>query len=514
VKQYDSIIIGAGHNGLVCAAYLANSGQRVLLLEAADTVGGLAASREFHPGFRTSVAHSISHFSQKVAKDLQLASHGFETTPTSMPTIGLRLQNEHVVVHEDSLSGTSNDDALAYQDYSRLMHRLADVLKPFWLKTMPRIGATDMSDLLTLGHLGLNIRMLGKKDMREFMRIATLPARDLMDEYFDDDVLKATLSWDGLVGSKRAPRSPNGAVLAMLYRMAGESRGAHSIPAGGVNGLIGALAASATASGAEIKCGTAVDRVLINCSTNGLLANGVQLADGQMIEADRVVSATDPQRTFLHLVGVEYLDIGFTNRIKRLRCDGYVAKLHLALNGLPDFDGLKRADGRLIIAADMDTMEFAFDAAKYGDCPTNPVMEIVIPSLHDTSIAPAGQHVLSAHVMYVPHRLKGGWTDAARNQMCEQAIDTIARYAPRIREQIIHSELLTPSDLEQNYRVTGGHWHHAEFAIDQMLMMRPTYEAAQYATPIPGLFLCGAGCHPGGDIMGAAGHNAAHEILR
>ncbi len=514
MKQYDSIIIGAGHNGLVCAAYLAKSGQRVLLLEASDAAGGLAASREFHPGFRTSVAHSISHFSQKVAKDLQLASHGFEMAPTSLPTIGLRLQNEHVVVRENSLSGTSNDDALAYQDYSRLMHRLADVLKPFWLKTMPRIGATDMTDLLTMGHLGLNIRMLGKKDMREFMRIATLPARDLMDEYFDDDALKATLSWDGLVGSKRAPRSPNGAVLAMLYRMAGESRGAHSIPAGGVNGLIGALAASATASGAEIKCGTAVDRVLINGSTNGLRAMGVQLADGQVIEADRVISATDPQRTFLHLVGVEYLDIGFTNRIKRLRCDGYVAKLHLALNGLPEFDGVEQTNGRMIIAPDMDTMEFAFDAAKHGECPTNPVMEIVVPSLHDASIAPAGQHVLSAHVMYVPHRLKGGWTGAARDQMCEQAIDTIAKYAPRIREQIIHSELLTPSDLEQNYRVTGGHWHHAEFAIDQMLMMRPTYEAAQYATPIPGLFLCGAGCHPGGDIMGAAGHNAAHEILQ
>ena len=514
MKQYDSIIIGAGHNGLVCAAYLAKSGQRVLLLEASDAAGGLAASREFHPGFRTSVAHSISHFSQKVAKDLQLASHGFEMAPTSLPTIGLRLQNEHVVVHENSLSGTSNDDALAYQDYSRLMHRLADVLKPFWLKTMPRIGATDMADLLTMGHLGLNIRMLGKKDMREFMRIATLPARDLMDEYFDDDALKATLSWDGLVGSKRAPRSPNGAVLAMLYRMAGESRGAHSIPAGGVNGLIDALAASATASGAEIRCATVVDRVLIEGSADGLLAKGVQLADGEKIEANRVISAADPQRTFLHLVGVEHLDIGFTNRIQRLRCDGYVAKLHLALNELPEFDGVERADGRMIIAPDMDTMEFAFDAAKYGECPTNPVMEIVVPSMHDTSIAPAGQHVLSAHVMYVPHRLKGGWTDAARDQMCERAIDTIAKYAPRIREQIIHSELLTPSDLEQNYRVTGGHWHHAEFAIDQMLMMRPTYEAAQYATPIPGLFLCGAGCHPGGDIMGAAGHNAAHEILR
>jgi phytoene dehydrogenase-like protein len=394
------------------------------------------------------------------------------------------------------------------------MHRLADVLKPFWLKTMPRIGYTGISDLLTMGRLGLNIRMLGKKDMREFMRIATLPARDLMDEYFDDDALKATLSWDGIVGSKKAPRSPNGAVLALLYRMAEESRGAHRIPAGGVSGLIAALSASATASGAEIRYAAAVSRVLIDGSADGLLAKGVQLANGEKIEADRVISATDPRRTFLNLVGVEHLEIGFTNRIRRLRCDGYVAKLHLALNGLPEFGGLEQADGRMIIAPDMDTIEFAYDNAKYGELPAKPVMEIVIPSVHDASLAPAGQHVLSAHVMYVPYTLKGGWNDAARDQICERAIDTIAQYAPRIREQIIHQELLTPPDLEQNYRVTGGHWHHGEFAIDQMLMMRPTYEAAQYSTPIPGLYLCGAGCHPGGDITGAAGHNAAREILR
>jgi len=514
LARYDSIIIGAGHNGLVCAAYLARSGQSVLVLEASDTAGGLGANREFHPGFQASVAHSVSHFSQKIANDLKLSSHGFKAKADSLPTIGLSTDNEHVVVHNGSLSGTSSDDAAAYRDYLRLMHRFADALKPSWLKTMPGIGNAGMSDLLTMGRLGLNIRMLGKKDMREFMRIATLPARDLMDEYFDDDLLKATLSWDGLIGSKRAPRSPNGAVLAMLYRMAGESRGAHTIPAGGVNGLIEALSAAATTSGAEIRCAAAVSRVLIDGNTDGLLAKGVQLTDGEKIEAERVVSATDPKRTFLNLVGVEHLEIGFTNRIRRLRCDGYVAKLHLALNGLPEFNGLERADGRMIIAPDMDTIEFAYDNAKYGELPAKPVVEIVIPSVHDASLAPAGQHVLSAHVMYVPYTLKGGWNDAARDQICERAIDTIAQHAPRIREQIVHQEFLTPSDLEQDYRVTGGHWHHGEFAIDQMLMMRPTYEAAQYGTPIPGLFLCGAGCHPGGDIMGGAGHNAAREVLR
>jgi len=514
LDRYDSIIIGAGHNGLVCAAYLAKGGQRVLVLEASDTPGGLGASREFHPGFHASVAHSVSHFSRKIASDLNLASHGFETTSKPLPTVGLSADKEHVVLLEDSLSGASADDSNAYRDYSRLMHRFADVLKPFWLKTMPRIGNNSLAELMTLAHIGLNIRRIGKKDMREFMRIVSLPARDLMDEHFDNDILKATLSWDGLIGSKLAPRSPNGAVLAMLYRMAGASRGTHAVPAGGVDGLVQSLNNAASASGAQIRCSTEVSRILIDGSADGLVAKGVQLADGEKIEADHVISATDPQRTFLRLVGVEYLNIGFTNRIRRLRCDGYVAKLHLALNELPEFDGLQQADGRMIIAPDMDAIEFAFDDAKYGECPTKPVMEIVVPSVHDASFAPAGQHVLSAHVMYVPYRLKGGWTNAARDLICERSIDTIANYAPRIREQIIHREFLTPFDLEQDYRVTGGHWHHAELAMDQMLMMRPTYEAAQYRTPVPGLFLCSAGCHPGGGIMGAAGHNAAREILR
>jgi len=191
-----------------------------------------------------------------------------------------------------------------------------------------------------------------------------------------------------------------------------------------------------------------------------------------------------------------------------------VAKLHLALSDLPAFTGLDRPDGRMIIAPSLDAMEFAFDDAKYGDCPEHPVMEVVIPSLRNPGLAPEGQHVLSAHLMYVPYQLKGGWTATAREILCERAIDTLEQYAPRIREHIVHREVLTPLDLEQQFHVTGGHWHHTEMALDQLLMMRPTYEAAQYSTPLPGLYLCGAGSHPGGDIMGGPGHNAAREILR
>jgi len=512
--RYDSIIIGAGHNGLVCAAYLAKSGQRVLVLEASDTAGGLGRSREFHPGFRASAAHSISHFSEKVVRDLDLESHGLELASTSLPTIGLSPTKEHVVLHADSLSGVSSEDAAAYEDYKRLMYRLADVLQPYWLKTIPRIGNLDFSGATTMGRLGLDLRMLGQEDLREFMRIATLPARDLVEEFFDDELLQATLCWDGLIGSQKAPRSPNGAVLTLLYRMAAQARGGHYLPKGGIKALVEVLAASAMTLGADIRCDAPVSRVLVDGNADGQFAKGVQLANGETIEADRVISSADPQRTFLELVGVQHLEIGFTNRIRRLRCEGMVAKLHLALNGLPEFTGIEQANGRMILAPTMDTMEFAYDSAKHRELPTQPAMEVVIPSVYDETLAPKGQHVLSAHVMYVPHELKEGWTDAARDLMCERAIHTLEQYAPGIREQIVHQEFLTPVDLERDYHVTGGHWHQTEFAVDQMLMMRPTYEAAQYTTPIPGLYLCGAGCHPGGDITGAAGHNAASEILR
>ncbi|WP_405227822.1 phytoene desaturase family protein [Lentisalinibacter sediminis] len=513
MSQYDSIVIGAGHNGLVCAAYLARGGQRVLVLEAGPAPGGLASSYEFHPGFHVSPAHSLSHFSERVIRELGLLGHGFEPGASPLRTVALGEDGRHVTIGGGRIAGAGTADEEAYRVYLRRLQRYAKALSPFWHKTMPRIGATGLANAMTFAHLGLNLRRMGRQDMQEFLRIASLPTRDLMDELFASDLLKAALSWDGLIGGKMAPRSPNGAVLGMLYRMAGGSDGEHAVPANGIPGLVTALEAAAKQAGTEIRYGARVKRIRIDASEDGLTANGVRLADGTEIGATRIVSAADPQRTFLDLVGVDNLEIDFTNRIRRLRCEGYVGKLHLALHGLPEFRGLDRPHGRMIIAPTMDAIEFAFDDAKYGDCPSHPVMEIVIPSLHDPSAAPDDRHVLSAHVMYVPHRLRGGWSDEARDRMRERSIDTIARYAPDIRAHILHAEFLTPADIEARFSVTGGHWHHTEFAMDQLLMMRPTYGAAQYATPVPGLFLCGAGSHPGGDLTGAPGRNAAREIL-
>ncbi|MDG1474288.1 MAG: NAD(P)/FAD-dependent oxidoreductase, partial [Porticoccaceae bacterium] len=383
MQQFDNIIIGGGHNGLICATLLAKSGQTVLLVEGGE-LGGLASTREFHPGFKVSVAHSLSHFSEDVIEQLSLIKHGFKPDGASLNTVGLGLDGNHVVVTDDGVDGVSASDQDSYAQYLKVLKRFAKVLKPFWMKTMPRIGDNSLPNMMTFGQLGLKLRLLGKKDMGEFMRVATLPARDLMDENFDNELLKSILSWDGLIGSKMAPRSPNATVLNMLYRMSGRKDGAHTLPQGGICNLIDALHKSALAAGVEIKTGVAVSKIVIDKDSHGQRASGVQLQDGTVINASRVVSSVDPKQTFLELVGARNLEIGFTNRINRLRSDGYVAKLHLALDGLPKFTGLDVCDGRMIIAPTMDSIEFAFDDAKYGDFSEAPVMEIILPSVHDS----------------------------------------------------------------------------------------------------------------------------------
>lgn len=508
MANYNSIIIGAGHNGLVCAAKLGLAGQSVLLLEASETVGGLAGSREFHPHFRVSAAHAARHFSKAVAMDLDLKSHGLKADAGARRTVALSADGNHLTLGDNTLLGASDADRNAYASYRKKMQRFADALEPFWLKTIPRIAPGKLVDMLTFARMGLNIRRLGKAHMREFLRVFALPMRDLMDEHFESDMLKALLSWDGLIGSKSAPRSPNNAVLTLLYRMAGNTLNCR------VGDLVGALESTANDAGVEIRTGARVDRILVEGDASGLRISGVKMQDGETIQTDRVVSSADPQTTFLNLLGVENLEIGFTNRIKRIRNKGQVAKLHLALNKLPEFNGLDRVEGRLIIAPGLDAIEFAFDHSKYGEFSERPVMEITVPSTEDPSLAPEGQHVLSAHVMFAPYNLKVGWNEVSREALAEKAIAVMEPYLPGIRESIIGSELLAPPDIERIYGASGGHWHHVEMAVDQMLMMRPTYEAAQYATPVPGLFLCGAGCHPGGDLTGAPGYNAAREILR
>lgn len=508
-NHYDVAIVGGGHNGLTCAAYLAKSGRSVVVLEAAAQLGGMGATREFAPGYKASVAHTLPQLGRQLVADLDLETHGFRLAQASIPTIALGQGGRHIRISDESLQGVSAEDTAAYDTYRALMQRFATALKPFWHKSPPMVGSGGARDMATLGQFAWKLRSLGRKDMRELMRMMFLPAQDLMDEFFEDSLLKAALSWDANLGSKLAPRSPNNAVLALLYRMSGDLAGDLPLPVGGVGGLIDALAAAAAKNGVELRTDSPVSRVLME----GRRATGVELASGETISASTIVSNADPKTSFFKLLGAQHLDVQFTHRINRLRTEGFVAKLHLALDGLPAFTGIDRPDGRILLAESMPAIENAFDRAKYGEFAQQLPMEVIVPTVHDPSLAPEGKHVLSALVQYAPYRVKGGWA-GQREALLQNAMDSLARYAPAVGEQVVASELLTPEDLEAQFRVSGGHWHHAEFAIDNWWMNRPTYGASQYCTPVEGFYLCGAGSHPGGGIMGAAGTNAARAILQ
>lgn len=512
--MFDNIIIGGGHNGLTCAAYLAKAGQSTLVLEARDSLGGLASKNEFHEGFYASPAQSITHFHDGIIRELNLRTFGFDYPKSFLSTTALDLNQSHVILDKNRLLGVSDKDDSNYKKYHHMMMKFASALKPFWFKSMPSLSSRALSDMSTFAQLGIKLKMLGKKDMGEFLRVASLPVRDLMDEYFENDLLKTLLSWDGLIGSKMAPRSPNATILNLLYRMSSNSEGFHQLPTGGLSRLIQSLELAAIHYGVEVKRNSFVENIIVEQDEFGNRVGGVKLRDGTTIQSKRVISSADPKTTFLELLGAEFLEIGFTNRINRLRNEGYVGKLNLALRECPKFLGVNDLRTRMIIAADLDAIEFAFDEAKYGSWSKNLVMELLIPSLFSNDLCPKDNHVISINFMYVPLNSKEGWSARERNRLYLTLVKILEHYSPTITENIIGYELLTPVDIEERYNLRGGHWHHIEFSMDQMLMMRPTYESAQYATPISNLFLCGSGSHPAGGLSGGPGHNAAKLILK
>jgi phytoene dehydrogenase-like protein len=501
------IIIGGGHNGLVCAAYLAKAGHEVTLLEAREYVGGAAITREFAPGFRVSAgAHLLYLLDEGISKELELEAHGLKMARTGMDTISLDPDGAHVRISGASVQGVSASDQAAMQEYHRRMTRFAGIIGKLHDQVPPRLGTTDRGDLLSLMKLGWRIRRLGRKDMREFLRIAGINVYDVLQEHFESELLKGALSLDGVLGAFLGARS-NNSVFSALHRWS--NGGNYSLPAGGMGAVSNAIARAAAGCGAEIRVSSPVRRILMEFDR----VCGVELADGEKLMADTVVSATDPKTTFFKLLGARHLEAGFASRMNNMRTRGNVAKLHLALNAAPEFTGLDPAGAgeRLVIAPSLQYVERAFNHAKYGRYSAEPVLEITIPSLHDDSLAPNGQHVLSANVQWAPRDLKGGWNEA-REAFTDIVIGVIEKHAPGIRAGIRHVELSTPEDIENEFLITGGHWHHGELSMDQFLMTRPVYGAAQYAAPVNGLWLCSAGSHPGGGVMGHAGRNAANAI--
>lgn len=520
---YDSIVVGGGHNGLVCAAYLARDGQRVLVVEAASEVGGAAVTGTITEGYKvSSCAHILHLLHPKVAIDLKLESHGLRFSSRDMPTVGLMEEGRHVVLSADadktadSLLAHSRVDARALLSFKARLSRFARVLRPLLGEVPPRLGTTDWSNRLALMKLGWSIRKLGRDDMREFLRVAGSNVADVLEETFESDALKGVLAFDAVLGTRLGPRSPN-TMLTLLYRLAGESTGTanaigHGLshPEGGMGSVTLSLASATKAAGVEIRTEAPVARVLIEADR----AVGVELETGEQMRARAVVSNADPRRSFLSLVGSKHLDTGFVRRVQNIRMLGTAAKLNLALDGLPSFTGLDRdlLGSRLVIAPSLDYVEQAFNHAKYGEYSEHPAIELILPSVHDAGLAPEGKHVLSATVQYAPYDLQAGW-DKARETFADRVIDVLEVYAPDIKEKLVARQLITPMDLERDFRITGGHWHHGELTFDQFLMLRPVPGAAQYATPVPGFYLCGSGTHPGGGVMGAAGMNAARQIL-
>ena len=497
---YDAIIIGAGTNGLACAGRLAQSGRRVLVLEAGAAPGGGANTVEFAPGYRVSgLAHLYQGLDARVVAGMKLDL----AEATTLATTALSASGDHLTILAASLSG--GPDAAAYLALHRRLMAFAGVLSPFRGLTPPRIAKGVRNEYLRLAKLGLGLRLLGKDEFREFLRMILINAADVLDDDLTDDRLKGALAFDATLGAWLGPRSPNSLIL-LLNRLSMGS--AICIPKGGMGAVAAALVRAAEAAGVTVRVNAAVAQVSVEADR----VVGVTLASGEALRAELVISAINPRVTFQKLVGQQHLDAGFYKRTHHRRSRGGAAKLHLALKGAPDFRGAD-LKARMVIAPSIRAVEDSFNAVKYGAVPDAPVLEVVFPSAHGAGFAPDGCHSLSAIVQFAPHVPKVG-KDAARAQMLENSLAVLEAYSPGLRGMISHAELLMPYDIEARYGMVGGNWHHGELAVEQMLFLRPMPEAAQYSTPLPGLWLAGAGNHPGGGITGAVGWNAAERIIR
>jgi phytoene dehydrogenase-like protein len=515
MKSFDAIIIGGGHNGLVAAGLLAKAGRHVIVLEASDAVGGGARTREFHPGFKASgLAHIVNRLAPEVVQELGLDTTLF--TSDMAPSVVLDAKNGPAVLrgaYGESVEGVSPAEAKAFSTMRSKLMMQAGILVRFLGRRPPRPGETSLGELFDLGMTGLSLVGKGRDEARDFARMALMNVADIADEYLTDDRLKALIAFDAVLGIHLGPRSPT-SLLGLYYRLTGSALGAKGgqfLPRGGMGTLASVLEQAARQHGADIHLNAPVARIL---SDRGRV-EGVVLADGEELRAALVVSAIHPVATLRNLVAPGEVDTHLSMSLKHVRSKGDAAKLHLALSKVPAFKGVSVGDlkGRLVIARSLRHVEDAFNPSKYGEFSPDPVMEITIPSLADASFAPSGGAVLSAVVQYAPYDLREGW-EVGKPKFMAAIMAALEQYAPGIGESVIASELLTPVDIERQFRMPGGHWHHGELQVDQLLLNRPTFGVSGYDTPLEGLYLASAGSHPGGGISGLPGRNAARHILK
>lgn len=520
----DIVIIGGGHNGLITAFYLAKAGFKPLVLERRNQVGGAAITEEFHAGFRTSVlAHSAGPLRPDVIRDMHLEKHGLRFVVSDVAVTTLSPDGRALVLYRDlnkagdEIAKFSQADAAKYRDFQPALEKASRVIAKTLAMTPPEIERPTKADLFGLLQVGRSLRSLGKKSTFDLLRWGPMAVADLASEFFETELLRATVAARGIFGTFLGPWSA-GTAMVLLLRAAADSSpvGANFFAVGGAGAITQAMAAAARQAGAEIRTGAEVIEIQIK---NGV-AQGVVLSSGEEIPARAVVSNADPKRTFLKLTDPSLLSPTFTKRLLNYRMNGTVGKVNLALAGLPTFKGVngnvEALKGRIQIGHEIDYLERAFDESKYGDFSRAPYLEIAIPSLTDPSLAPDGKHVMSIYMQYAPYKLKdGSWTDdSQRRALGDSVVKTLAQYAPDLPEKILRHQIITPLDLEETYGLTGGHIFHGELALDQVFTMRPMLDWARYRTPIQGLYLCGSGTHPGTGLTGGSGANAAREIIK
>ena len=512
MPSFDAIVVGAGPNGLAAAFRLQASGRRVLLVERTGSAGGGAAPVSFARGFAApALAHLSTCLDPRVEAGMALAKHGLRWANRNLSTTALSADGAHLRldgVLGERLAGTIGaDDRAAWAALRGRMLRFAAVLAPFRDLPPPRLARTAGNPMLKLAGIGLKARLMGADDFRELLRVFLTNMHDALNDELDSPLLKGILAFDASLGAWLGPRSPN-SLLPWLVRLSGRTagvQGALGLPEGGMAAIAATMQRAAEASGVTLRTGTGVARITVK----GDRVAGVVLDSGEEIAAPLVLSAVSPKATLLSLVGPRHLDTGLVNRIRHQKARGAAAKLHLALTAAPDFRGADLRT-RLVIAQSEAEVERAFDPVKYGRVPDAPVMEIVLPSAFEAGHAPDGQHLLSAIVQYAPHAPAD--RDAARAAMLEAALRRLEDHAPGLRALVSQAELLMPWDIEARTGAPGGTWHHGELSVEQMLFLRPVPGLAQYATPIAGLWLGSAGCHPGGGVSGSAGWNAALAI--
>ena len=520
--QRDIVIIGGGHNGLVTAFYLAKAGFRPLVLESRPQVGGAAVTEEFHPGFHCStLSHNAGPLRPDIVVDMQLAQHGLKLITPEASVVSLRPDGRALTLYHDAYKSAkeivafSQKDADNYPALQESLRKMGGVIADALRMTPPDIDSPSRTDLWGMLQTGRALRKLGKKDLYRLLRWGPMAIADLVAEYFETDLLRGTVAARGIFGTFLGPWSA-GSALVLLIRAAADASpaGSATFAVGGAGAITQSMASAAKAAGAEIRTNAEVAEVRVKDG----VAVSVVLKSGDEIAAKTIISNADPKRTLLKLVDPIHLTPGFAEKLQHYRAMGTVAKINLALDGLPSFPALKNGNatalsGRIQISHGIDYLERAFDESKYGNFSKQPYLEVTIPSLTDPTLAPNGKHVMSIYMQYAPYKLKGDW-NGQRGALGDAVVNALGQYAPDLPGLVLEGQIITPKDLEDTYGLTGGHIFHGELALDQFFTMRPLLDWARYRTPIANLYLCGSGTHPGAGLTGGSGANAAREILK